>query len=141
ERDGREAAPTLDAERKWQHELQAASELARAKARLTELYARYAAPGEGADTAQASAVLAERRAVFDRLGEELRALAGGSAPRRRAPVEVNNAVLLALLTYTTDLDRFEAVWQASDHDLRATIERIEQATRGAEDPFGALAGL
>jgi predicted aminopeptidase len=134
ERDGPTSDATAAAETDWRHELDVAQRLGEAKARLTQIYSH--APQ---DRPASEALLEERHQVFDDLVAALR----GQAPARpmRPALELNNAVLLSLLNYTTDLDRFEAIWHATGNDLRATIQRIASATEHAEDPFAALAGL
>jgi len=134
DRDGPGSASTGEAEADWRRELDVARHLGEAKSRLTEIYSR--APE---DQPASAALLDERRQVFDELASALRGPAPAHPPRKN--FELNNAVLLSLLNYTTDLDRFDAVWQATGSDLRATVERIASATENAADPFAALAGL
>jgi predicted aminopeptidase len=137
ERDGVEGASTLEAETDWRRELEAARRLAAAKLVLGEIYSGEASAAQAPDS-----LLARREEVFDDLGRELRAIypsEAGSA--RRKPLEFNNAVLLALLGYMTELDRFDSVWTANGRDLRSTIGRIAAATKQTDDPFAVIAQL
>lgn len=55
---------------------------------------------------------------------------------------LNNAVLIGARLYYQRLDRFEAVYQQYEQDLRRAVHAIEQAARSHEDdPFGAVDAL
>ncbi len=90
-------------------------------------------PGE--DSASRAIRLAAREAIFRQARDSLTT----SLPQRirTIPVEalararLDNAALLARRVYLTDLDRFDAVYHASNDDLRVAVQRIigDRATR------------
>lgn len=53
-------------------------------------------------------------------------------------IRLDNAVLMARRTYSTELELFDAVWRAEGGDLRAAIRRITSLARNADEPFVAL---
>lgn len=76
-----------------------------------------------------------RRTLIDSVGPRLRRIDPRALPR----VQLDNAALLARRIYQTDLDVFDAVYEAERRDLRRTIERvITLAKRGKNDPYGEL---
>jgi predicted aminopeptidase len=52
-------------------------------------------------------------------------------------VTLNNAVILANYAYMRDLTAFDRIHVASGGDLRTTIARLREITKGAQDPFAA----
>ena len=59
-------------------------------------------------------------------------------PGRRAPVTLNNAVILANYAYMRDLGAFDRIYRASGEDLTRAITRLREITAGAKDPFAAV---
>jgi predicted aminopeptidase len=108
----------------------------RAHARLLERYARrlralYAAALPEPERERVRAQLAARAAA----AVQRRGL--GSADELSPP---NNARLLAMLAYETDLGAFERLAPTAD-GLAAAIARIVGAARGSRDPFAAVRAL
>lgn len=83
-----------------------------------------------------------RDTVYARARVELATViapAVGAAPTWAARVALDNASLLARITYGRNLPAFDAVWEANGRDLRRTIARIIASARAKPgDPFGAL---
>ena len=125
---GRDAARCHEARERWR--------LVRAHGRLLERYVRrmhvlYAAALPEAERERVRARLAERAAAAVRRR-------GLGAPHELSPP--NNARLLAMLAYETDLDSFERLAPAPD-GLPAAVERIVGAARDSRDPFAAVRAL
>jgi predicted aminopeptidase len=59
-------------------------------------------------------------------------------PGQRAPVTLNNAVILANYAYMRDLGAFDRIYQASGSDLPRAIARLREITKDAKDPFDAV---
>jgi predicted aminopeptidase len=55
--------------------------------------------------------------------------------------KLNNAVLSHHLLYSSHLDLFESVYEASGSDLRLLVESIVQRVNSSTDPFAAVRGL
>lgn len=93
-----------------------------------------------------AAKVAERETLFDNARTRFRTQV---VPRLRtrsfrsfAERPLNNATLIGIRLYYRGLDRFEAVFQARNGDLVATIEAITEATRSRpDDPYAALERL
>jgi predicted aminopeptidase len=88
-----------------------------------------------------------RLAARDTIFREARDSLTTSLPQRirTIPVEalsrarLDNAALLARRVYLTDLDQFDAVYHASNDDLRLSVQRIIGVARqDRDDPFGGL---
>ena len=125
---GRDTARCREAHARWQR--------VRAHARLLERYA-----GRMRALYAAGLPVAARERVRARL-----AARAADAVRRRglgSPDELsppNNARLLAMLAYETDLAAFERLVPGAGA-LPAAIDRIVEAARGARDPFAAVRAL
>jgi predicted aminopeptidase len=95
-----------------------------------------------AHPADSLARVAARDTVYARARDELAtrvAPAVGAAPTWAARVQLDNASLLARLTYGRDLPVFDAVWEREGRDLRRTVERvIALAKSRPDDPFAAV---
>jgi predicted aminopeptidase len=118
-RDGEDAESARHARETWEKAMVRSARWADAVARLKTLYAD--AHREGWPLEK---TLEQRRTVFAELG----------------PVDrINNAVILAQLTYQQHLDRFEAAFERSGRDLRATIRWVSDVGEESDDPFAALA--
>ena len=131
---GSEAAATRHAEATWESELAISGFLAHAASQLVELYDSPLSEAEK---------LHQREVLFARLQEEFRSLPG---PIRQntdfASVKLNNAVMLHYLVYLQELALFEQGYQQNGRDLRTTLTRITEATKGADDnPFAAIRTL
>ncbi|HVH07462.1 MAG TPA: aminopeptidase, partial [Myxococcota bacterium] len=118
-RDGEDAESARHARETWEKVLARSLRWADAVARLEALYAD--AHREGWPLEK---TLEQRRAVFAELG-----------PADR----INNAVILAQLAYQQHLDRFEAAFERSGRDLRATIGWVSDVAEESDAPFAALA--
>jgi predicted aminopeptidase len=142
-RDGEDADTTRRAVAAWQEAL---AESRLWTAAVAELEALYDA-SEREDRPLAE-VLAAREKIFRAIerGEAAGAAAfpavaagGQPVPRRRTPIPVNNAVILANYAYLKELAAFAAVYREAGSELRAAIARLREITDGADDPFAALA--
>jgi len=125
---GRDTARCGESQARWRR--------VRAHARLLERYVRRVRALYAANLPEPA-----RERVRARLAEH-----AARAVRRRglgAPDELsppNNARLLAMLAYETDLAAFERLAPAAA-TLPTAIERIVGAARGARDPFAAVCAL
>ncbi|MEW6270870.1 MAG: aminopeptidase [Thermodesulfobacteriota bacterium] len=141
-RDGEDAESTRRAIAGWQEAL---AESRLWTAAVEELEALYdASERDGRPLAE---VLAARARIFRSVErgeiEDPTALpateeAGPAAPRRRTPIPVNNAVILANYAYLKGLEAFAAVYRDAG-GLRAAIARLRRIVDDADDPFAALA--
>jgi predicted aminopeptidase len=59
-------------------------------------------------------------------------------PGQRAPVTLNNAVILANYAYMRDLGAFDRIYRASGDELPRAIARLREITKDAKDPFDAV---
>jgi predicted aminopeptidase len=76
-----------------------------------------------------------RRELVDSIGPRLH----GVNPAALERVQLDNAALLARRIYQTDLELFDAVFEAEQRDLRRAISRvIALAKRNEDDPYGEL---
>ena len=96
-------------------------------------------PGDSAQMARLAArdtVYARgRQHLINDVAPKLRTI----APERMARIRIdNNAALLARRIYLTDLELFDRVWARENHDLRATIERVIELAKDADDPYAAI---
>ncbi len=100
-----------------------------------------ARPGD--DSASRAARLAARDSIFALARDSLR----HSVPARvrtipaaaLARARLDNAALLARRVYLTGLDDFDAIYDASGHDLRRAVARIIALARAhPRDPLGAV---
>ncbi len=97
----------------------------------------------GTDSLSRGTRLAARDTIFRQARDSLTT---SLAQRiRTIPVEalararLDNAALLARRIYLTDLDQFDAVYHASNDDLRVSVQRIIGIARAKTgDPFGGL---
>ena len=125
-------APDADAcrlaRRRWQAVRRHGRVVGRYATRLRTLYATQAA---------GPALEARRGALARRAGAALERHAAGRADELFPP---NNARLLGMLVYETDLDVFERVL-AGGPDLPDAIRTIVAAARDADDPFVAVRAL
>jgi predicted aminopeptidase len=124
----RDAARCSEARHRWR--------IVRAHGRVLERYVRrlralYASPLSPAARQRARAELAGRA------GAALARRGLGSAEELSPP---NNARLLAMLAYETDLGTFDRL-ASSDAAVPEAIARIVGAVRGASDPFAAVRAL
>lgn len=104
------------------------------KQTLEAAYAAHPSDSAARVRARESVYAQARRTLVESLGPELR-----TVPRtwlERLPLD--NAALLARRTYSADLDLFDAVWERSGRDVRATVARIMDLVKDAEDPFEAM---
>ena len=84
--------------------------------------------------------IAARDSIFARARDEYRALSFPSGGFRSFVDEpLNNAILLHYLLYGTDLDVFEAIYDAQGDDLGRALAAIRKAAEtDLADPFGAV---
>jgi predicted aminopeptidase len=124
---GRDPARCGEARERWRR--------VRAHARLLERYAgrMRALYAVGLPTAEREWV---RARLADRVARTVERR-GLGAPEELSPP--NNARLLAMLAYETDLDAFERLAPVPD-GLPAAVERIVGAARDSRDPFAAVGG-
>ena len=141
ERDGGEAETTKRAVAGWQEALAESRLWTGAVEELDALYEASALDGRTlADVlaARAKIFAAVERGDVDDGALPAATPAQGPRRRRRTPVPLNNAVILANYAYLKDLSAFAAVYRAAGDDLRAAIARLRDLTEGAKDPFAAL---
>jgi len=100
--------------------------------RIQKLRELYAANDAAASLARRTVLFKEAQAAFPNLPLQ------GTRFERFDDVELNNAVLLQSLLYTTDLDVFESL-AARLGGVRPALDLIEAAARAEpKDPFGAV---
>ena len=123
-----------EADRRWRQEQRLADFWTALGRSIDSAYA--------AHPADSLARVAARDTVYARARSEL---ATRIAPEVGAPstwaarVQLDNASLLARLTYGKDLPVFDAVWEREGRDLRRTVDRvIALAKSRPDDPFGAV---
>jgi predicted aminopeptidase len=98
----------------------------------SHLRALYAGGDEATSLAGRDALFADAVAAFPKLSFH------GRRFEKFDDVPLNNAVLLQLLLYTTDLDVFESL-AARLGGVRPALDRIESVARAApQDPFAAV---
>jgi len=125
---GRDATRCTEARRRWAYTLAHGRFLERYVTRLRALYA------EGLPPAQRDAW---RVRLAARAARAIRARGLGTGDDLSPP---NNARLLAMLAYETDLGAFDRLAPTGEA-LPGAIERIVTAARGASDPFMAVRAL
>ena len=126
--DGRDAARCDESRTRWRRVQAHARLLDRYVRRLRALYA---------SSLPASERERVRARIAERVARVVRERGLGSADEIFPP---NNALLLAMLAYETDLVTFERLAPTADA-LPAAIERIVGAARGQGDPFAAVRAL
>ncbi len=52
--------------------------------------------------------------------------------------EINNAVVIAVRLYRSQLDAFDLVYEETGRDIIRTVTAIVERVRGSRDPFAAL---
>jgi len=114
--------------RRWDAERAHGRVVARLVRRLRALYASGAAP---------QAIQRQRRVLAARAAATIERRHLGD-PRELSPP--NNARLLAVVTYETDLDVFDGL-VAPGRPLRPAIAAIVARARGAADPFAAVRAI
>lgn len=123
-----------EADRRWVQEIRLAAFWSQLAHTLDSAY--------DAHPTDSSARVIARDTVYARARVELATVvapAVGAPPAWAGRVALDNASLLARLTYGRDLTVFDAVWEANGRDLRRTIARVIDVARSApKDPFGAL---
>jgi predicted aminopeptidase len=125
---GDDGSRCAEATRRWDHVRAHGRLLGRYVRRLRALYAR----GHG--------VRARERGRARLAAAAARALVRGGLGAAEELSPPNNARLLSMLAYETDLDAFERLAPA-DEGLPGAIGRIVAVARGAEEPFEAVRAL
>jgi predicted aminopeptidase len=129
-----DSAGAREADRRWVQEQ-----------RLAEFWT---ALGRSIDSAYAAhptdslARVLARDTVYARARVELATRIGpavGASPTWASRVRLDNASLLARLTYGRELPLFDAVWEREGRDLRRTVARVIALARSRkEDPYAAV---
>ncbi|HEY8515178.1 MAG TPA: aminopeptidase [Candidatus Binatia bacterium] len=139
-RDGEDAETTRRAVAGWDEALAESRLWTTAVEELRALYEASAREGRPVDE-----VLAAREKIFRAIergeldgADAFPAAATQPTPRRRTPIPVNNAVILANYAYLKELDAFDAIYRQAG-DLRASLARLREIVDDADDPFAALA--
>jgi predicted aminopeptidase len=123
-----------EADRRWRQEIRLAA--------FWESLARSLDSAYAAHPTDSTARVAARDTVYARARAEL---ATRIAPEVGAPsgwatrIQLDNASLLARITYGRELPLFDFVWEREGRDLRRTVARVVALAKSRpKDPFGAL---
>jgi hypothetical protein len=125
---GRDPTRCTEARRRWSFVRAHGRFLERYMTRLRALYAEHLPPAQRD---------AWRVRLAARAAKAIRARGLGTGDDLSPP---NNARLLAMVAYETDLGVFDRL-APTDEALAGAIERILAAARGASDPFAAVRAL
>jgi predicted aminopeptidase len=129
-----DTAAAAEADRRWAQEVRLAAFWTALGAAIDSAYAAHRADSTGR--------VAARDSVYARARVELVqhiAPAVGAPAAWASRVQLDNAALLARLTYGEGLPLFDAAWEREGRDVRRAVARVVALARGRpDDPFGAL---
>ncbi|AHG90195.1 aminopeptidase [Gemmatirosa kalamazoonensis] len=128
-----DSTAAAEADRRWGQEKRLAAFWTALGRSLDSAYAAHPADSTARVAARDSVYRAARAELATRIAPEV-----GAPPTWAARVQLDNASLLARLTYGRDLPVFDAVWEREGRDVRRTVRRVIELARGKRDPFAAL---
>jgi predicted aminopeptidase len=129
-----DTAAAREADRRWRQEIRLAAFWSALGRSIDSAYAAHPADSAARVVARDSVYARARAELATRIAPGV-----GAPPAWAARVQLDNASLLARLTYGRDLPAFDAVWEREGRDLRRAVVRVIALARSRpNDPFGAL---